>query len=239
MPYFLVEGIRQDVTWTPADVSPAFWYDATFGTIVDGSNNVTIWADLSGQSNDINLIPAGGTTLNAVLVPNVKNGLPGVRFDTSGSHNSVLVTPDPVSLTQAFTIVMAIVTINTPEDFATVLMDATPNVAMLTRDAAHSNQPAMYATTLVPIRTSVLLTGTAYTLYGQFAGASSIGGVNGVPGSTGDAGSSNLSGSLQLGREGAGLQFSGYMLETFGFPGVDPTNLSNALSYLTTKWGPF
>jgi hypothetical protein len=49
-----------DPLWTPNQISTAFWIDATdASTLTLSGNNITQWADKSGNSN--NLIPLNGT----------------------------------------------------------------------------------------------------------------------------------------------------------------------------------
>lgn len=67
---------------TDGSSSLILWLNPSAGTTVDGSNNLTAWADQSGNGNN------ASTTASSepLLVSNVKNGFPVVRFDSGNSE---------------------------------------------------------------------------------------------------------------------------------------------------------
>lgn len=72
--------------WSPADLTNLRgWYKADTGLTLDGSNNVTAWADQSGNSNNLSAAPfPGGITNNPPLYNSTGNPLSGssVEFTT-------------------------------------------------------------------------------------------------------------------------------------------------------------
>ncbi len=67
---------------TDGSSSLILWLNPSLGTTVDGSNNLTAWADQSGNGN--NASTTGGS--EPLLVSNVHNGFPVVRFDSGNSE---------------------------------------------------------------------------------------------------------------------------------------------------------
>jgi hypothetical protein len=54
-----------------------FWVRADLGITMDGSNNVSNWADQSGNGRDL----TAATTARPLFVTNLINGMPAVRFN--------------------------------------------------------------------------------------------------------------------------------------------------------------
>lgn len=240
MPFFTVQGPRLLTGGggggaSPISVPVAFWWDATSGATVDGSNNITTWNDLSGNTR--HLTPAGGTALNAVKVASVLNGLPGVRFDISGDHNSALTTTSPFTLPQPFTLhVVWVAYSGASQSFAVICGTLTTLQLYQAHDSFGG--AAVYAGVGFGM-SGGLSSSTPAVFSVKFNGSSSDGylttktPVLGANAGTGYINADNF----QLGYDAAQVGFGGYICEVFGYAGVDSTNFTDSRTYILAKWG--
>lgn len=74
-------------SWTPLDLSPQLWLDASDNATitVDGSDGVSAWEDKSGNGHDVSQATAGS---RPILKAAEQNGLDVIRFD--GSNDALV-----------------------------------------------------------------------------------------------------------------------------------------------------
>jgi len=75
--YFGTTFSSVDRSWTPEDLDPILWFDASEASTITGSSPVTQWNDKSG--NDRHVTSTGDPTLSSA----VWNGLDAIAFDSN------------------------------------------------------------------------------------------------------------------------------------------------------------
>lgn len=230
--------------WTPASVSTDVWYDADNAASItkDGSNKVGQWNDLSGNARHSVQATAVYKFTDTASVQNGKHGL----LSTSDA-----IAPDatfmPIpAFTRNMPFMMFFAVKMTTFDvsrYATLfdgrLSDMAGNrvLAFANTDEVSDRQSIWTASTQICKGGSLIANNTPYYFSCVFDGASSKVRRNGTQVSTSNTiTSGGLVTSGMLGAWAGGLGFPGYFLEFFIIPTNSTTDLTNAESYLATKW---
>jgi hypothetical protein len=230
--YYAILGKQ---TFSPLDLSPALWLDASdTATITASSGSVSQWNDKSGNGRNVTQGTAAAqpTTAAATL-----NGLNVLSFD--GEDN--LVSSATWTLAQPMTVVVVFTTGAIQAQYS-ILWDgsrvATGTRALMhARNADFASESTMYATTNVV--TGALSPSTNYAWAAIFNGASSVSRRNGVstnlasnPGTAGIINGIMLSGAISTTR------FTGTIAEVIVVgSALSAQQQSDLSTYTSSKWG--
>jgi hypothetical protein len=232
--------------WTPASVSTDVWYDASnAATITSSGGLVSQWNDLSGnarhatQSNNIYKFT------DTASVQNGKHGLLSIREDGSGNASFMQIPSFTRNMPFMMFFAVKITTLFTSQyaalyDNDVVSMSGNRVIVFAdNEDGSGDHQAMLTASTQAAKGGSVLSNNTPYYFSCVFDGASSKMRKNGTQVSTSNTiTSGGISGSLSgmLGAWASADGFPGYWLEFFIIPTNSTTDMTNAESYLATKW---
>lgn len=221
-------AVPSAVAFTPADLSPAFWYDASnSGSITLNGSNVSQWNDLSGNSRHLT---QGTAASQPAYVSAGQNGLNIVTFDGVDDALSRATTP---ALSQPFSIWMAMKFTTVTAGYRPISSGSTVQVLL-----SGSNLQLFAGTSATAAGTE----STTAVVYGMvFNGSTSILRRNGVA----DANSGSLAVStgsiagLSLASRGGTAFFSALsVFEVVGVAGqISAGSMTSLEAYLKAKWG--
>jgi len=230
--------------WTPASVTTAFWYKSDdTGTLTctggcTNGNEVTAWADKSGNARTLSKVSTNGPDYNTGIL----NSKACVHFDYTEPN---AMTTASFTLAQPFLIMTVIKTKSNPQvrNFGILVDDVagTGNrPVMLFNVFSASDQPGIFAGTATRTVGVSLSANTGYMYYGGFNGASSVTKVSGTAEQSGtDIGSNGFTTGFLLASTGAdpATTLDAYVCEIFAIPSYSGTDLTNAIAYVQSEWG--
>jgi len=223
--------------WSPADVTTAFWYDASDAATVHTTGGLAdTWDDKSGNSRTASASGDARPNDEASII----NGLHAIDFYPDGALRRSMSTAS-FSISQPFTIFAVIRTYSDQETFGVLVHDGAAAVYMFTRRQDLSDKPAIYGgTDNMLASTGALAASTNMYFYGTFNGnTNSRAKVSGVaeqsPGT--GPGTTNFTGGLVIGGNAVSTDLQCHIGEIFCIPSATGTDISNALAYLNSKWG--
>lgn len=241
----VIDPYRFAATWTPADLSPYLWLDASQETYGDG-DAVSTWTNRGSGANNA----TAGAGTEPTFKTGIMNGQPVVRFDGSNDFMSVA-SYAPASTTAGQMSVWVVMTATSGSDYAIAELTSNYNGAnafglfrLAADNVTFSNRGSSYSTFV----TTGTVTTTPSVYVGTMDRSLSTNEVTGYLNSTTASGTrpqnANLSGdmstnTLYLGaRAGSSLRLAGDIAE-IGFVKsvLSASDITSLTSYLGAKYG--
>jgi hypothetical protein len=238
------EAQLQGRLWTPTllrgEANLWAWFDASdLSTVtLDGSGNVSDWADKSGNARHTTQATSG---IRPIWANNVFGHRPGIKGGTGATLRRLTSTGTP-SLAQPLTVYVVTKVNGTLDSFACAF-----NGLQTGSNAAHvalkrsdvSNNPAIWGGTALKTIGSTLSVGSRYILGAVFNGASTVGFTNGTDTSASSAGTLGVVSGFNLcGADPANMASDAYFAEfVVVSKSMSAIERRRMEAYLAWKWG--
>jgi len=226
-------GVSTASSFSPLNLSPALWLDASDETTLSGPGGgaVSTWSDKSGNGHDFSQATSSSQPTSGTRTMNSLNVL-----DFDGTTDFLQNNPSTIAASQPFT-VWAVVERDT-DIYGRVLTQISPYVlaAFLNVDRTYSGAGSLISGTSGDAPTATPLI-ARYT----FDGASSSVHIDGVQTASGDMGTTDFTtGNVtRIGAYQSGIQnFDGAIAEMIIVDGtLTADEISRVENYLANKWG--
>ena len=227
-------GVSTASSFSPLDLSPALWLDASDESTLSGPGGgaVSTWSDKSGNGHDFSQATSSSQPTSGTRTMNSLNVL-----DFDGTTDFLQNNPSTIAASQPFT-VWAVVERDT-DIYGRVLTQISPYVlaAFLNVDRTYSGAGSLISGTSGDAPTATPLI-ARYT----FDGASSSVHIDGVQTASGDMGTTDFTtGNVtRIGAYQSGIQnFDGAIAEMIFVEGtLTAQQIADTETYLTEKWMP-